>query len=539
MTIKVKWERADGRRQAMVTAPLLVEVGGAWVRAREWGIGGLTVPDPAGALPVSEQARPLRLSLPFQGFDIAFPVTARVTSRDAATGLATLELTALGERERELMCHFLDELVRGNMTGVGDTIRRLDSPVEPLKLEPDAHILPETTPPRRAISTGTMTAIYALLGLALLGTLGSIIHGRLFHFEVENAVVALPTEVLEARVDGQLLWGDVKPGQPVRAGDIVARISDDKLEHDIDLAQVAVREREARLELLKRLTPFRQHSSVAQRANSISRTKLDIDSLNARLQAAEQELRRVSAQARFASRAEEVKKRILALQKTIESRQLELQTQLERERTGTGDPTASDAMTAQAVHEAEFARMRHQTLVAHRDRLVLRAPIGGVLASLPRSDRSLVRRGETVAVIEQQSAPQGTAFLSPGDALRIAIGDNARLYVPSTGESMGARITRIDRGLAVGREPPAGASLAARTGIDPLARVTLALDRPDLVALVQGHGVGVPVVVRFERHWANSVTASLGTRLRAMASSTREGIARAFSGASRHAATRP
>jgi hypothetical protein len=38
----------------------------------------------------------------------------------------------VGNREREIMAYFIDELVRGSMTSVDDVILRLDSPVTPV-----------------------------------------------------------------------------------------------------------------------------------------------------------------------------------------------------------------------------------------------------------------------------------------------------------------------------------------------------------------------------------------------------------------------
>ena len=53
------------------------------------------------------------------------------------------------ERERELMSHFLEELVRGSMSEVADKIQRMDVPGTPASLEPKKAASPGGLPVRR------------------------------------------------------------------------------------------------------------------------------------------------------------------------------------------------------------------------------------------------------------------------------------------------------------------------------------------------------------------------------------------------------
>lgn len=115
---------------------MFVGFGEHTLRATDWSLGGLRVDGYPGPLPSPGETLDLHLSLPFQGFDVSFTCQAEVVRNDPGTRMFAVQYTVLGERERELMQHFLEELVRGAMSDVQDTIQRIDVPVTPASLEP-------------------------------------------------------------------------------------------------------------------------------------------------------------------------------------------------------------------------------------------------------------------------------------------------------------------------------------------------------------------------------------------------------------------
>ena len=138
MAVKIKRERPDQRRHHRVTAPLFVRVDGHQLRASDWSLGGLRVDWLSGRhLPAPASEMPFHLTLPFQGFDVSFDVKAEVVRTNPDRKMFAVRFTEIGERERELMQHFIEELVRGSMVDVEDTIQRIDVPVTPARLEPD------------------------------------------------------------------------------------------------------------------------------------------------------------------------------------------------------------------------------------------------------------------------------------------------------------------------------------------------------------------------------------------------------------------
>ncbi len=146
MAVKIKRERPDQRRHHRVTAPLFVRVGGHQLRATDWSLGGLRIDGYTGELPMAGAELPFHLTLPFQGFDVSFDIKAEVVRTNPAEKMFAVRYTEIGERERELMQHFIEELVRGSMSDVEDTIQRIDVPVTPARLEPDTKRIPIPCP---------------------------------------------------------------------------------------------------------------------------------------------------------------------------------------------------------------------------------------------------------------------------------------------------------------------------------------------------------------------------------------------------------
>ena len=169
MGVTVKRERPDQRRHHRVAAPFYVTLDGHKVRCADWSLGGFRVEDFPSDIPPPGDVLPFQCSLPFQGFDVSFEVRAEVVRFDLETGMFACRFTELGERESELMTHFLEELVRGSMSEVADTIQRIDVPVTPASLEPKKKIGLASLPIKRwPVKAVAMTGASVRLGSAVL-----------------------------------------------------------------------------------------------------------------------------------------------------------------------------------------------------------------------------------------------------------------------------------------------------------------------------------------------------------------------------------
>lgn len=535
MAVKVKRERPDQRRHHRVTAPLYVTLAGHRVKATDWSIGGLKIASFPGELPEEASQVDLTLTLPFQGFDVTFDARADVVRANSDTRRLALRFIDLGERERELMSHFLEELVRGSMVDVEDTIQRIDVPVTPASLQPETKLI-EGVPVRRwPVKMLVMSAVYGLVGLVVFGYAAILAYSNFFRLEVRTAVISAPVETITATTDGRLEWGDVKPGNPVKAGDVVVKLIDSQLQRELELADLAVQEQMAKLGGLKRrhleeLERIRAYAAIEMK--NIEQTKLELDSLSRQLQLAtqqEQRLRWLNERGYTTlTKVDEAARQVIALKKDLDVRRVELASRVELSEQNVGRRLYSgNAITGAAEisgklaeieadirlgeHEIAIAQQRYTASVRHQDRLAIRSPFDGVVVELPHVNEANIRRGDVIAVIEQRRMREVTAWLNQDEVLHVGLGDEATLFIPALRERLKARITRIDRtsGFVEEQKRAQNPGYRWRGPIDRTARVTLAFADQLKVANTDRYRPGLPVVAIFPQRTSNSILASL------------------------------
>ncbi len=518
------------------------------MRAADWSLGGLRVEDFPGPVPAIGSAVTLDLTLPFQGFDVSFSAAADVVRVNAATGMFAVQFTALGERERELMQHFIEELVRGSMTEVEDTIQRIDVPVTPASLQPDLPS-PAPAPPQSPRPQGTalarrlpigrlpfktlaMSAFYIIAGLLIFSYAGVLGYSNFFRLEVQTAVITAPLETVEAQVDGRVEWAGLKPGDAVRSGEVILKLLDSQLEREIELADIAVRERKAKLAYLKRrhadeLERIRGFATVEMK--NVQQTKLDVESLSAELETARRQLQRLETLAAkgftTAAKLDEAQIRVTMLNKRLAKAGIELNSRVDLaeqnigRRLFTGDDLIGrvDELEAEvrlAENEIILTQQRHIANLNMRASRAVRAPFEGTIVSLPRVNDATVRRGDVVAVIEQRRNREITAFLNQDEIMRVGMGDEALLYIPALGETLKGRVAAIDRtsGFIREQEQRLSPGYTWRGPADRTGKVSIKFDDPRLVSDAERYRSGLPVVVVFEKRTTNSLFSALAQK---------------------------
>lgn len=520
------------------------------MRAADWSLGGLRVEDFPGPVPAIGSGVTLDLTLPFQGFDVSFAAAADVVRVNAATGMFAVQFTTLGERERELMQHFIEELVRGSMTDVEDTIQRIDVPVTPASLQPDlpspapapshaASLRPQGTAPARRLPIGrmpiktlAMSAFYIIAGLLIFSYAGLLGYSNFFRLEVQTAVITAPLETVEAQVDGRVEWAGPKPGDTVRSGEVILKLMDSQLEREIELADISVRERKAKLAFLKRrhadeLERIRGFATVEMK--NVKQAKLELESLSAEWETAKRQFERLETLAAkgftTAAKLDEARIRVTTLEKKLDKQRIELASRVELadqnigRRLFTGDDLIGrvDELEAEvrlAEHEIQLTQQRHIANLNMRASRAVRAPFEGTIVSLPRVNDATVRRGDVVAVIEQRRNREITAFLNQDEIQRVGMGDEALLYIPALGETLKGRVSRIDRTSAFIREQEQrlNPGYTWRGPADRSAKVSIRFDDPRLISDAERYRSGLPVVVVFEKRTTNSLFSALAQK---------------------------
>ncbi len=238
--MKILRERPDQRRHHRVSAPLFVTLGGETLRADDWSIGGVKISKITDVLPELGQDIDVQITLPFQGFDIRFSCPFKVVRRDDNTSMIAGQFMDLGERERDLMEHFIEDLIRGCMSETRDTIQRIDTPVTPISTKPDVDpgvIIPVKRWSRKTIM---MSGFYIMAGLLIFSYLALLIFTNFIRLEVDSAIITRPVIVSKALADGTVAKHHFQPGQSVKQGALITELAIPKLEKDMDEARVQV-----------------------------------------------------------------------------------------------------------------------------------------------------------------------------------------------------------------------------------------------------------------------------------------------------------
>lgn len=537
MAVKIKRERPDQRRHHRITAPLFVSVaGGETVRAADWSLGGLRIEAFPGVVPAVGDEVALHLSLPFQGFDVSFDAKAEVVRNDPAQAMFAVRFSEIGERERELMSHFIEELVRGAMVDVEDTIQRIDVPVTPASLEPDVKSVAIAGPvPVRRLPTKliAMSAFYAVAGLFVFGFVALLGYSNFFRMEVQTAVIAAPVDTVVSPIDGRIAGAGLKVGDTVKPGEVILNLIDNALERDIELADIAIRDRKAQLAFWKRRQADeldRAKGFAAVELKNVAQSRLDMESTAAQLQAAEQQYERLkylhTKGYTTDTILESAEKTVISLRKQLESKRVEVSSRvalaeadigrrLYNGQSIQGDVETIEAQARLAEHEIQLAQQRYIANLNLRDRNSVRAPFEGTLLELPRVDQGSVRKGDIVAVIEQRRDRFVLAYLTQDQVLKVGIGDEVQLYIPALNETFKGRVRKVDRtsGFIHEQDQRIAPGYSWRGPIDPSAKVIIDFEDAGRVANYDRYRSGLPVVAVFERRGTSPLIAAIKKQL--------------------------
>ena len=518
-------ERPCQRLHHRLEAPLYIEVDGVSQRATDWSLGGFRIDDFEGPLPQKGEMLDVVCALPFQGFNISFQAEGRVirTAAEARSFAATF--THLGDRERQLMSHFVEELVRGGMVSARETIHRIDAPVTPVPTDPALNPADAMPMRRWPVKTIAMTALHLVLGLGVIGYSAVLFRNHFSLLEVNAAVVAAPLEAVTAEENGRVAALLVPAGARVTAGEPLMLLQDSKLDRQIAIAETRIERAKAVVaSLTAKLEEEKDRLRDYDFANTtdIRQLALEIRALEARLDAARSRKERTEAlyvdgwtkkpeleQALSAFAAAEAELGAARL------RYRELETLANRSGSKRyydgkrfyGDSAKLEAERHLARTEVKLAEQELAALVRQRDRLAVRAPFDGRLIEIPVSPGKTVGAGDTVALLELSAEQSIEAYLNQREVLEVGLGDRATVHLPATGERFNASVARIDR--TSGSVDARSRRYRWQSPDDRTALVALRVDDPHALHSVEGHPSGLPAVVVFPRRSANTLLAGI------------------------------
>jgi len=480
--------------------------------AANWSLGGLRLDGLLHPLPKIGVRLKLDLELPFQGFDISFPVEIEVVRTVEDTGTIGVKFISLSERANDLMSHFIDDLIRGKMATVDDTICRIDIPVTPISTKPDANPTSEVPVRRWPIKTIVMSGTYLVLGVFVFLYLGLLIFNNTARMEVTSAVVSAPLAHLSMPVDGKIFPVSLEIGTNVKHGQKLARVVDTKIE--IDISELQIQLEKGRRDLTRAREKLRIERERMKLYALVKRTNIDV--ARAKVEAAREAL--TSADRQFERLALLKTKRLitqfevdqgLEMRRAAEARMKQVEFELEQvvatqslsDRRHFDDQrfVADLDLLALEVESANsdvlLISKKLESLEHQQTSLEITAPFDGRIVSVNVTSVANVLQGRKIATIEKYAEPEITAFLNQDQIIHVGVNDNANVYLPSLGKSYKARVQKIDRSSLSLR---LNASHYVWTGEkEKSASVALLLDLPESDRpFVTG---GLPAVVVFSK----------------------------------------
>lgn len=277
--MKITREKASQRLHHRVTTPLEVKLDGYAYSASDWSMGGFCLSnwDRLEEDLKATDVFPCYFKLPFQGFDIAFDIKVEMVRLDVSHKIASFKFIDLSERQIELLSHFVEQLIRGAMVPIGDTILRIDSPVTPVSTKPDPSPLEEVPASRWPIKLIGMSALYIVLGLGLFSFVGLTVYENILSLKVDTAITATPVEPLVSLVDGRIKKVNVSLDQLIAKGEILIEIDSPDLKNSIDTAKNKLELKKLQLEALRKRYQLSIDISGSQTSKEARLLEIEID----------------------------------------------------------------------------------------------------------------------------------------------------------------------------------------------------------------------------------------------------------------------
>ena len=395
--VQIGHERPAPETAPHVIAPLIVVLAdGTRLMARKWWLGGISDPVLKG-----HDLDGARLTVPFQGLDVGFPV--RLVARGLDGPWAFEGLTG---RQREALGLFYKNLLVGKMAATGDVITALDTPVDliPMGETEEEEAAGKARSQPRAFRTVLNILWYVVLFCLLVGFLGSFVWTRMEGVTLSHARVYAERQELRAPREGYLTRVGDTQGL-VDGGTTLARIEDPQIEAALEDVQARIGILEDRI--------------------SDGRTRLDL----------------------HLSMREEVRATLAGLYSDAAMARFDAGISL---RPGDYNDQRSRLEQELREFETDLARARSElrNLRQQRTSMRIQAPTGGSVADWVAVEDQYVRIGETIAYFETDAPRVVRAWLDDRSTGAVRPGMTAEITLPGNDRTMGiaGRVTMVEAG---------------------------------------------------------------------------------------------
>ena len=290
--LEITREKACQRLHHRVATPLNLYNDGRGYTAVDWSLGGFRVSNWDRWNNELKAGDPLswKFELPFQGFMIAFDVVARVVRIDSEKGQFACQFIDLDERQAELMKHFIEQLIRGAMTPLKDTILRIDSPVTPVSTEPNPSPLEQLPVSRIPTRMVLMSVVYITLGFGLLSLLMVTVYDNFLSLKVNTGATSTPVESIVSMVDGRITRVASIVDQQIVEGTTLLTIESPQLIKQIADSKSNIEQKKLELEAQRKRYTLAIETSGSVTSKESRLLEIDIDLIEQEVRLAMQDL---------------------------------------------------------------------------------------------------------------------------------------------------------------------------------------------------------------------------------------------------------
>jgi len=285
-------EKACQRLHHRVATPLNLYQDGRRYTAVDWSLGGFNVSSWDrwnDDLKIGDTL-PWKFELPFQGFMIAFDVVAVVVRIDPKTDLFACQFVGLDQRQTELMNHFIEQLIRGAMTPLKDTILRIDSPVTPVSTDPRPSPLQQLPVSRYPMRMLMMSLLYVSLGMGLFSLLTMTVYENFLSLKVDTAATSAPLESIVSLMDGRITKVSSRIDEQIAAGIPLLSIESPKLNKQIADSKTHIEQKKLELEAQRKRYQLTVDITGSLASTEARLLQIDIDLVEQEVRLAMQDL---------------------------------------------------------------------------------------------------------------------------------------------------------------------------------------------------------------------------------------------------------
>ncbi len=454
----IRHDAPSQRRHYRVTAPISATISGHHYPIANWSLSGFKIDDAQNRLQLYDIVTAY-LKIPFHGIDLGFAATAKIVRIDDDKKGVAAEFINLGERERQTLESFAQGIVSGEMEEVDGIIRRLDLPVTPASLKPDAG--KQQAPHLAEEKRRKGMRFYKIAGIALALIVLTVLYTNIFQLKVTTAVAMGDNDVIISPTVADIT--SIAPlNTPISAGTPILTLADQKLDYDIKLAQL--RMQDARVEVSRLDAALELEKQRLQAASGIvskewSSSADTVRTLKKNLDVKQASLQRIQdlAAQGFASQLvlDKVRGEYLDAERQLnEARQAEAKLAQEFS-TVKGGFQVRDQMVVEGIQDTEelrkaaveklsIAQAELEFLQDRKIKLAIAAPADGRLVRVFAPQNTSVKYGDPIAVFQKGDRRIIKVFLTQEEALHITPGQKASVYFPYRWWSVDHKVTDID-----------------------------------------------------------------------------------------------